>query len=359
MIRSASFAACALALVGCGRTGLEAWDSGPSSSTDTPSARDLGAGLGSLLVFQHSIDELAISEDYLFFSSDWQGVYRLPKYGGSLEAVAEDRKAITRGLAANARQVFWGPVTFTSEGIAEYRLLRRAAEGGPVTTMLNGNFGRLLVDDAHVVVASPSDGVPEAISLTDGSIVKIPAEAIFLTQLFFQASSSILDGSSLYVVGCGFTDCGLARGDVTTGAAEMGPLLPGLTVGTPFPTTLAAADDTHLYLYDSHRIWRLRKSDYASADIYNAPANAFVQGPLLVDDSAVYFFTGRSGGLQLVALAKDGGSMRVVSDHPWLVHGTWTMVQDGQFLFLAAAPPNGGDANEIWRLAKAPAVSTD
>jgi hypothetical protein len=30
-----------------------------------------------------------------------------------------------------------------------------------------------------------------------------------------------------------------------------------------------------------------------------------------------------------------------------------------QFLFLAAASPNGGDTNEIWRLAKAPAVSTD
>jgi len=53
------------------------------------------------------IEDLVVSDDYVFFIAFWQGIYRMPKYGGDVELIEQSRKANIIALAANHEQVFW------------------------------------------------------------------------------------------------------------------------------------------------------------------------------------------------------------------------------------------------------------
>ena len=307
----------------------------------------------------HDIELFALGDEYLFFSSNWNGVFRVPKFGGAVEAVEEDHAAITGALAANARDVFWERVRFDGNGFPLRKLLRRSTDLGPASTLRNDDFDALLpeqrlmeVDDAHLVIRHLQDGVPEAISLADGTTVRIPAEPIDVTDIFPRAGSFVLDGNTLFAAACSGDTCALARGDVTTGAAAIGPSLSGLSIGLDDPV-LAAADDAYLYLIDWYHVWRLRKSDWASEEVYRAPSGAYVGRPFVVDDRAVYFVTTAKGGeqLELVAVAKTGGTLRVLSTRPHLAQGICQVAQDAQYLFVLA-PTDDGLSMQILVVAK-------
>jgi hypothetical protein len=221
--------------------------------------------------------------------------------------------------------------------------------------------GMIPVDSTHVIVLG-QDGLLEAISLADETVVQVPTDAwIQGAQVMVSGcsatlgSSYVLDGSWLYVVGCEAEACQVARANIATSAVEMGPLLPGPGQGNPWDSILAAADETHLYLLDTHRIWRLRKTDYASEEIYRAPQGDYVYGPLAVDDDAVYFVVNSPAAstpdTQLVALDKHDASLRVVYSDPRL-HGREKMVQDEQFLFLLLGPGGPTGDNAVWLIPK-------
>jgi hypothetical protein len=115
---------------GRGKTGFQ---STPQMPLDPGQARPVVRSLDGV----HGIDLIAISDDYLFFASDWNGVYRIPKYGGNVDEVEEHRDGIIRGLAANDREVFWVPVHFGARPEGQLDLRRRAVEGGQVTILRN------------------------------------------------------------------------------------------------------------------------------------------------------------------------------------------------------------------------------
>ncbi len=109
-----------------------------------------GAPLVRTIGPDHLIANMALSDDYLFVTTQWDGIYRLPKYGGAVEAVATDPKAQFNALAANARDVFWVEVRFGPKDELHQKLLRRTAAGGPISTMRSDDFaGVLALDDAY------------------------------------------------------------------------------------------------------------------------------------------------------------------------------------------------------------------
>jgi hypothetical protein len=319
----------------------------------------------------HVISNLVLSADYLFFVSGSR-LYRVPKYGGAIEPVTSEAAAAPYALGANAREVFWmqGAGAIDDTHLA---LMRREAVGGPASTMrtdVSGvlhlmNINEVTVDDRHVLVNGPS-GL-EATSLASGATVRIPADYVPGVGYAFGASSYLLDGDWLYMMGCALDGfCGLARSDVGTGAFEIATAVAGVTERDDL-RQLAGADETYLYWYEGPRISRFRKTDYASDVVYTSPEHVSARAPL-VDDRAFYFVTDESPPItstertdaappsrkvQLVALAKDGSSVRVISTHPAL----WTtakLAQDDQFLYVLVGGVDGtlDHGNEILIVAK-------
>ena len=373
-LTAAAAAVLALPLGACGGS------SAPSKTRfDTELRVPFDPGAGAPLVRtigpDHLIANMALSDDYLFVTTQWDGIYRLPKYGGAVEAVATDPNAQFNALAANARDVFWVEVRFGPKDELHQKLLRRTAAGGPISTMRSDDFaGVLALDDAYIVLSGGRGPGHDAISLADGTTVPVPVDLDWVAIDGGTYETSFwLDGNALYSLGCdgirlnGF--CGLVRTDVATGVIERGPALPGLSPTGPGPTKLVGADETHIYLYDGPRIWRLRKTDFASEDVYTAPAGVSSFQPL-VDDNALYFVrvlypppttsTERTDAAvppperQLVALSKDGASMRVISRHPALADYVNQMAQDRQFLYLLLGATGGRleNGNQILIVAK-------
>lgn len=365
----AAAAVLALPAVGCSAS------SGPSKTrfdTDLQVPSDPGAGapLVRTIGADHLILNMALSDDYLFLTTQWDGIYRLPKYGGAVDAVANDPNVLFNALTGNAREVFWIEVHFGPGDEVHQGLRRRAAAGGPIATMRSDDFdGVLGLDDARIVVSGHASSY-EAVSLADGSRAHVNFDPAGVEGGAF-GTSFWLDGDALYAVGCTALDfCGLARADFTTGLAERGPALPNPVSPGPLPIELVGADETHIYLYDGH-IWRLRKSDYASEDVYTPPAGVSTFLPV-VDDDAVYFVrflyppmtppvsTERTDAAvppperQLVALSKDGASLRVISRHPALADYVTQMAQDRHFLYLLFGPTGGRleNGNQILIVAK-------
>jgi hypothetical protein len=378
-LTAAAAAVLALPLGACGGS------SAPSKTRfDTALQVPFDPGAGAPLVRtigpDHLILNMALSDDYLFLTTQWDGIYRLPKYGGAVEPVATNPSAQFNALAANARDVFWVEVRFGPNDEPHQKLQRRAAAGGPISTMRSDDFaGVIAVDDTYIVLSGGrGPGGRDAISLADGTTVPVPVDLEWLAIEGGDTyeTSFWLDGNALYSVGCDAiipdAFCGLVRNDIATGVVERGPALPRLSPGGPVAAKLVGADETHIYLYDGPRIWRLRKTDFASEDVYTPPAGVSAYQPL-VGDNALYFVralyppptttsTERTDAavtlprpeVQLVALSKDGASMRVISRHPALADYINQMAQDRQFLYLLLGATGGRleNGNQILIVAK-------
>ena len=231
-LTAAAAAVLALPLGACGGS------SAPSKTRfDTELRVPFNPGAGAPLVRtigpDHLIANMALSDDYLFVTAQWDGIYRLPKYGGAVEAVATDPNAQFNALAANARDVFWVEVRFGPKDELHQKLLRRTAAGGPISTMRSDDFaGVLALDDAYIVLSGGRGPGHDAISLADGTTVPVPVDLDWVAIDGGTYETSFwLDGNALYSLGCdgirlnGF--CGLVRTDVATGVIERGPALPG------------------------------------------------------------------------------------------------------------------------------------
>ena len=352
------------ALGGCGRSELlEALPLAGAAGFESPSsaAPDSTGGISVVrpLDVVHGIEHIALSGDYLFFSSNWNGVYRVPKTGGAVEVVEEDHSAVFTALTANSSEVLWERVRFDGQGYPYRTFLRRSTSLGPVATIVASDQfdsldkdGLLPADDAHVIVRHLQDQQAVAISLSDATMVQVPTADSTMSTGFEDSGAFVLAGDTLFSEFCAANSCELVQGKVTTGLEEMGISMSWVPFGNGTGAPLAGVDEEHLYFFDLRRAWRLLRSDYTSVDIYRAPDDAFLQGPFAVDSSDVYFVTSDGKQDKLVAAAKAGqygGGVRVLSTGRHLKTGPCEIAQDEQNLFVLALTE---DSDEILVVAK-------
>jgi hypothetical protein len=305
------------------------------------------------------IEDLVVSDDYVFFIAFWQGIYRMPKYGGDVELIEQSRKANIIALAANHEQVFWQRFAGSDEQ-SHFDLHLQAIAGGAqrdLSSVRSLSFGRnysntLRADAEHVfmisqdsVIALPIDGgAPEQFAtpeLTPDD--EVPSSPIW-----------VLDYPALFMTRCANSevDCPLLRTDFTTGVtASVGPI--------PAGSAALAVDEAFVYVTDNKRMWRLAKSDFSRTQVYESDdQDESLSREMLVDAENVYFMSYGSSGPQLRAVPKAGGVARLIGGGPQLAGGSWKLAQDDAFVFILSGPIRQTDGNwggnEILAFPKAP-----
>ena len=327
-----------------------------------------GPGQGYSLVRRtdgnHQTTHIAVSDDYVFFTSDWQGLYRVPKYGGAIEAVEADSHALVQGVATNGSDVFWTHATFGANDAPHIKLKRRSATGGPITVIKEGVFGTgganytsNLLADATNVYALDSTFI-WALPLDGGQATQIAFSEDPLSPVH-SGPDWVPDYPAIYVSTCfSATTCSLVKTDLPSGNSQNLLPLQGGLVGD----SVEAVDESHIYLVKNQRVSSVSKSDLSTTDLFTPEPGQTVYWFLLVDATNVYFvsYGGTQAGWQLRAVPKAGGPAQVVGWGSQLDHGIWEIAQDDQFLFVLAGPTTntfGPIGNEILAFPKSPTTN--
>jgi hypothetical protein len=295
------------------------------------------------------IVDLAVSDDYVFFAASWDGVYRIPKYGGTLSAVEVEADANVIALAANHDRVFWSHNTFGQNDRVSQSIRTRAAAGGPIGQLPQGavlggstNFTHVMrADDEHVYMIAEStagaslDSVVQ-LSISGGEPLVVPVLDDPSQQLF---PSWVPDYPFLYLTRCasGTPSCTNVRRSLLDGSEEKLAEETGAVV---------AVDEDFVYLRGEEKLQRLSKADKTLttvAEIGNLP-NGFVEA----DATHLYFLSfGSDTGAQLLSVPKAGGTPTLVSADPRLNRGVWRMAQDEQYLFVLVGPTFNAQQGEV------------
>lgn len=327
----------------------------------------LGDGQGYTLVttndHSHEIAQIAVSDDYLFFSIEWHGLYRMPKYGGAIEPVDADTNATFTGIASNGSDVFWRRSTFGPNDEPHVKIERRAAAGGAVTVMaeqassLQTSFNPgMLSDTTNIYVQQPD--LISVLPFDGGAASEIPVAPHPAGAPWY--GSWVPDYPSFYLSGCTASDsCALSRIDLSTGASEN---LLALDAGV-YSDIVGAVDASSVFMIKNRHIISLSKADLTLTDVFTPQPDEYVFWFLLVDASNVYFITyGTPAGWQLRSVPKSGGpsggTAQLLGGGEQLARGVWGVAQDRQFVFVLAAPPDIAleTGNAILAFPKVPAA---
>ena len=351
----------ALALVLFGSSMLSACSrTEPSLALDDSLHAPLGPGEGYSVARVHEgpgdtyeIEHLAVSDDYLFYSINWRGLVRSPKYGGDWDWVDQDSRAEVEGVTANASEVFWVRSTF-GPGDAPYtKLERRAAAGGPVGLLKDGGIG---TQNSYSVSGVIVEGnTLYALDVDRAVVWAFPREGGAPTQISFAALTDpaaseplfpnwVPDGPAVYFstcLGSPSPTCALWKADATSGSLTN--LLP-LQAG-PAGDSVQAVDDAFLYLVKGGHIVRMAKTDLTLSDVYIPETGQAVSAPVLLDDNNVYFLSYGPATVQLLKVPKTGGQAQPIGWGKQLEAGVWEMAQDTAFVYVLVGPTTDSSGN--------------
>jgi hypothetical protein len=293
---------------------------------------------------EHEIDDLGVSGDYVFFATSGQGVYRLPKYGGQLQAVELDRKAHTVGIAGNATEVFWLHDGYEEGDKSVLELRRREATGGEVTTLpidgyrpVNANFTPTMLADAGHVYLLAKDSI-RAVSLdgTDRNVIMPfpPSQGVAVPDWLASYPEIYASTCGLGVPTPGW-DCQILRFNVDSGQSL--PLTGPLPLAKPYDS-VEAADESSLFAVKGRNLVRIAKADMTVSELYApGPGESVSSFYMLADATDVYFMTYNGSDERLRSVPKAGGAVRDVGWGPELSYGVWDLAQDNQFIFVLTA----------------------
>jgi hypothetical protein len=332
-------------------------------SLNAPLAPGQGYSLARTHAETYEIKHFAVSDDYLFFSSDWHGLIRMPKYGGSWDWVDEDSQAVVSAVTTNASEAFWVRSTFGPGDVPHTKVERRSATGGVTRIVNDGSVDTadseathgLLVDAGHVYALDVDRALIWAFPLEGGdptqiSFASLPPPAPNIPVF----PNWVPDYPAMYFSDClTSSPCALWKADTTDGSfANLMPL-----AGGPGGDAVQAVDEAFVYLIKGQHVVRMSKADLTISDVYVPDTGQAISWPLLVDDTNVYFTAYGPTMVQLLAAPKTGGPAQPLGWGGDLDHGIWEMTQDAAFVYVLAGPATDG-GNEILMFPKTPAAST-
>ena len=295
---------------------------------------------------RQSIRAIALSSNYVYFAVDWAGVYRMPKYGGDIAALQEDRNALFRHLATDADRVYWDHITFPSDddpaNSLHTQVRSQSLAGGASTTIAEGNFG---IYDGEGIEASggrlywmsyPAGSTAaslERVSATGG-----PRDTMIAFGDYNSAPDWVVDDAGIY-----FTTLPAGQGRVDDCAVEE-LSAPGQGPATlapcPTPDSAAAGSDADVvYVQSGQAVWQVSKRSRNTpvTAIQTLPDGSNFSGPAAFDESNVYVKVySDSSAWTWVTFPKAGGAMTALADASLCpnIGGSWATAADGQYLYV-------------------------
>ncbi len=316
---------------------------------------------------EHWINDIAIDGNDLYVTVAWDGVYRLPKYGGGFTTLDVGGHNTEFGeLAAGDGAVFWVATSFDGNDFPTTHLRRVATGDTAVSTVYQAqlgtttsNLGKNLQVDASVVYLTQVRNVTD-----DGAIHRIPtgggAELSSILPFMLQGSSPALAISIAWVARNGsvfFADCTADDGTCAIQQARGDGTISALATITGDGSHVLGADATSIYADSfsvlappaggSQQVLLLKIDQQTGAVVELAPNGAGATN-LLADDQELFFYV--PGASMIAAISKQDGVRRTVVELPPDTHGIRQMAQDDTYLFVLTAE------SEVLAVPKRPAA---
>jgi hypothetical protein len=292
---------------------------------------------------QHHIVELAVTDQHLYFSARWDGLYRTSKSGGAIEVVEADRDTLFEPLARAGQEVYWQSSTFDKDDFPSIRIRnqtarqsRRSLFEGALTTM-GSNAADHFQTDATGLYLTASQRYPHekwAVQrIPPGGGSPVPLLAIADVG---QAPTWVVDRGELFFTACpdSRSACELMKrsqdGTVSRLAYLSSQDLPSQDL------VVRAADAEAVYLSDAHTVGRVPRGGGPLQTLYST--SGWISWAVAADGTHVYFVeTEREGNrsVYLRAVPKDGsGGAVVVGDLSAHRRAATQMVVDDAIVYL-------------------------
>jgi hypothetical protein len=304
------------------------------------------------------IDVIAVSDDYLFWAGQYDGIYRMPKYGGEIEVLDSGRSGQYHTLDVAGDHVYW---TRENTGIGPNESIkRRGLTGGPVTTIFGTDLGIVNSSqelsfgaDNHAVyfVADalndpgrtkvslyrvPNGGGSAAVLQTNplASGVVLPSDRFL---------SFLADNGDCFVIDAADTTLSVIAADTTTPRK-----LADLTLDDPM--IVQAADADTVYLTGGRHIYGVPRAGGALRTIYETTvATGGLWSSLLVDGTSLYFLLVDNAATSVMSVPKTGGTAtRISRNDAQFAGGIDYIRQDEKNIYVLRSE------SEILRLPKTP-----
>jgi hypothetical protein len=306
------------------------------------------------------LEMLALSGDYLYFAVSWNGIHRMPKYGGTVSDVDTGRTIEGSGgrsqpyldVRSVGSDVMWSIGNPGANGVVNIEFLASNASGG-VRTLLQttDNIGGrrprdVQTDDKYIYFVTevspnaypgappgPAPTLLRRIPLGGGSDETIYSQLSDLLQpknaWFAAIHEYFVDHGDVFLLsGSGAT--GLELDVIRAGTATAVKLA---DLSASDPPLIAGVDATTVYLVGQENISAAPRAGGAVTTLYQGAPGQYLQ-PFAVDANNVY--VGRSDGntAGVFAQPKQGGALVRIANDGQALLGAVYMAQDDQHLFF-------------------------
>jgi hypothetical protein len=290
------------------------------------------------------IRTIAVTDDYFYWASFWEGVYRVPKLGGDIEVIEAGTGSEFEPLTTSHNDVFWVRSSFDDRDYPSVQIKHRADSGGGIGVLFSGDWGVTSSNELSNFQAGPS-GVYmiagkagsqaydlQQVPLVGGPITRVRA-------LPDNWPTWLLDSGRVWFTDCPFgipapatsVDSGSCPIRGMTGSGDQTTTLANVPASNP---AIGGADGDALYVGTPSKILRVSKADGAITVLVEQTGEGVGIGrSLLVDDDHVYFTVMTPGGPELRALAKVGGASVVLAP-AGLLRDVRQIVQGARLLYV-------------------------
>ena len=306
---------------------------GPDDSTNL-----IGQGqVHTLLEANENVSQIvtmALTDNYLYFAASWDGVYRLPKYGGPVEVVEAGAKHDGRVLMATKDSVIWVKTHDDGSDHPITEIKRRSENGGPTSVLFAGDWG---IATTNLAPALQGDA-------TGVYMMAFPI-GIFMPHLHhFPAAGGpprkiltvpefwltwLRDDGRIYLASKTELPHETAIEVLDDGAAE-----PRTLAVLGEQTLLRSMDRDFLYGVTLDGIVRVAKKDGVASEVLKLEGGRHLADVLISDEEKLYFTTvSRDEPADLRSFSKRDGTITVLASGRTF-EGPWQIAQDSRLIYL-------------------------
>jgi hypothetical protein len=320
----------------------------------------------------HWINDIAIDGDDLYVATAWDGVYRLPKFGGGITALDETANNTEYSeVATGDGAVIWEAASFDKRDFPTNHLRRVATGDTTASTIYQAALGGASVTGTKDVQIDGSIVYfTEVMNVTDaGAIHRVPthggAELPSILPFTLQETAGPYNPTQMptsWIVKNGGVFLAYCPGDGSCAVERVSA--DGTQTIATFPGDVAyvrAADETSIYV--TNRFYNaappneippipLLKIDQQTGAIVQLTADGSDAWFMLADDQEL-FFAAFNTGITINAISKQGGDQRIVADLT-ASHGFSAMAQDDTYLFVLTPVGEGPYQNKVIAIPKHP-----
>jgi hypothetical protein len=287
-----------------------------SGDDGTPAATTVPVQLLVRLVHgDKEIRDLAVTDDHLYFATWWEGVYRLPKYGGELEVVEAGSNNLFEPLTTSRNEVFWVRTRFDKDDYPAIAIKRRADSGGPTSVLFSGDWGvtdspQFQANARGLYMIAGRAGAPTY------DLFHVPFATPSITPVLtlpVMWPSWRVDDEQLAFTECGAQGCSIVSLGLNDGQRRVLATLADAEERFDNPTIIGA-DAAALYLRTTLGLWRVDKQAGTVVRLFTGDSLGRFAARAVVDETRIYYTDRTTAGPALFALAKAGGPPTLVAN---------------------------------------------